>query len=179
MPLTKPTGTRFDTLIGKASRTYDDGQVQIGDQLPHLASMHAFFLYFKAMHQCPSTLRYTDHKGTVHHIEGTTGGQQGDPLEILRFCLTIHPIWGRVMTRSPQSRAVAFADYDFVYDSLTSALHIWIQLSHAFKNDADLNIQLEQCRFYVQGNYTREEARAKVLQTSGKNIGILTYIRYV
>ena len=154
----------FDALIGKASRTYDDGQVQIGDQLPHLAPMHAFFLYFKAMHQCPSTLRFTDHKGTVHHIEGTTGGQQGDPLEMLRFCLTIHPIWGRVMARSPQARAVAFADDGFVYDSLTSTLHIWVQLSHAFKNDADLAMQLEKCKLYVQGNLTREEARAKVLQ---------------
>ena len=153
----------FDALLGKASRTYDDGQVQIGDQLPHLASMHVFFLYFKAMHQCPSTLRYTDHKGTVHHIEGTTGGQQGDPLEILRFCLTIHPIWGRVMARNPQARAVVFADDGFVYDSLTSVLHIWVQLSHAFKNDADLAMQLVKCRLLVQGNFTREEARAKVL----------------
>ena len=154
----------FDALTGKASRTYDDGQVQIGDQLPHLAPMHVFFLYFKDMHQCPSTLRFTDHKGTVHHIEGTTGGQQGDPLEMLRFCLTIHPIWGRVMARSPQARAVAFADDGFVYDSLTSTLHIWVQLSHAFKNDADLAMQLEKCKLYVQGNLTREEARAKVLQ---------------
>jgi hypothetical protein len=72
----------FDAIAGKASRAYDDGRVQIGDQLPHLGAMNEFFLYFKTMHQCPSTLRYTEHKGTVHHIEGTTGGQQGDPLEI-------------------------------------------------------------------------------------------------
>ena len=71
----------FDAIIGKSSRAYDDGRVQIGDQLPHLVSMHMFFLYFQAMHQCPSTLRYTDHKGTVHHIEGTTGGKQGDTLD--------------------------------------------------------------------------------------------------
>jgi hypothetical protein len=85
----------FDTIAGQDSRTYDDGRVQIGDQLPHLVAMNEFFLLVKAMHQCPSTLRYTDHKGTVHHIEGTTGGQQGDPLEMMRFCLTIYPIWGR------------------------------------------------------------------------------------
>jgi hypothetical protein len=105
----------------------------------------------------------------VHHIEGITGGQQGDPLEMLRFCLTIHPIWGRVMARSPQARAVAFADDGFVYvcvqyDSLSSALHIWVQLLHAFKNYADLAIQLDKCKLYVQGDLTREEARAKVLQ---------------
>ena len=154
----------FDALVGKASRANDDGRVQIGDQLPNLASMHMFFLYFQAMHQCPSTLRFTDHKGTVHHIEGTTGGQQGDPLEMLRFCLTIHPIWGRVMARSPQARAAAFADDGFVHDTLKSVLHIWLQLSHAFKNDADLAMQMDKCKLLVQGDLTREEARAMVLQ---------------
>jgi hypothetical protein len=73
-------------------------------------------------------------------------------------------IWGRVMGRSPQDRAVAFADDGFVYDSLSFALHIWVKSSHAFKNDANLAMQLDKCKLYVQENFTREEARAKVLQ---------------
>ena len=40
----------FDAIYGKTSRTYGDGRVQIGDQLPHLTSMHVYFPYFKAMH---------------------------------------------------------------------------------------------------------------------------------
>ena len=84
----------FDVLTGKASRTYDNERVQIGDNIPHLVTAQHFFLYFKAMHNSDGILRYTDHKGQVHHIHGTTGGQQGDPLEMLRGCLIIHPTWG-------------------------------------------------------------------------------------
>ena len=40
----------FYALTGKASRTYDEGRVQIGDELLHLGTMKEFFLYFKAMH---------------------------------------------------------------------------------------------------------------------------------
>ena len=40
----------FDALTGQASRTYDEGRVQIGDELLHLGTMKEFFLYFKAMH---------------------------------------------------------------------------------------------------------------------------------
>ena len=38
------------------------------------------------------------------------GGQQGDPLEMIRFCAAIHPVWGRVMSRYQHARALAFAD---------------------------------------------------------------------
>ena len=61
----------------------------IGDDITHLASAQHFFLYFTAIHNGASILRYTDHKGHVHHIRGTAGGQQGDPIEMLRFSLTI------------------------------------------------------------------------------------------
>ena len=134
----------FDAIIVKASRTYVDGRVKIGDQLPHLGAVNEFFLCFKAMHQCPSTLWYIDQKGTVHHVECTTGGQQGDPLEMMRFCSSIHPILGRVMARNLQARAVVFTDDGFVYDSLSSALHIWVELSNVLINDADLAMQLDK-----------------------------------
>ena len=110
----------FEALTGKALRVYENGRVQIGDEIPHLAAAKCFFLYFKAIHDGAGTFRYTDSTGMVHHIRGTTGGQQGDPLEMLRFCLTIHPFWGRVMTRHPAARAVAFADDGLVYDTFLS-----------------------------------------------------------
>ena len=43
------------------------------------------------------------------------------------------------MIRHPHASAVAFADDEFVYDSLQSALHIWVELYNAFKADADFN----------------------------------------
>jgi hypothetical protein len=30
---------------------------------------------------------------------GKTGGQQGDPLEMITFCLTIHHLWGRTLDK--------------------------------------------------------------------------------
>ena len=68
------------------------------------------FGYFSAMHDTEGTLRYVGPDGEVHHVNGTSGGQQGDPLEMMRFCATIHPIWARVMARYDRARALAFAD---------------------------------------------------------------------
>ena len=40
---------QFDVLSGKASRTYDDGRVQVGDELPRLRTLRqilgVFFVY--------------------------------------------------------------------------------------------------------------------------------------
>jgi hypothetical protein len=113
-------------------------------------------------HNGANILRYTDHKGHVHHIRGTTGGQQGDPLEMLSFCLTIHPIWGRVMSRHPNARAVAFADDGFVHDTLQSDLHIWAELCYVFKEDARLVMQITKCKLFVQGAASLLDARTMV-----------------
>jgi hypothetical protein len=48
----------FDARTGKASHAYDSGRVQIGDDLPHLASAQHFFLYFKAMHNGASSPKF-------------------------------------------------------------------------------------------------------------------------
>ena len=81
--------------------------------------MDVFFLYFQVIPQCPSTLRYIDHQDTVHEIEGRRA--TGRPPRNDALLLDNPPHWGRVMARSPQDRAVAFADDGFVYDSLSSA----------------------------------------------------------
>ena len=51
------------------------------------------------MHTCHASLRYFDWDGQVHLVKSTTGGQQGDPLEMLMFNLTIHNLWGRVLKK--------------------------------------------------------------------------------
>ena len=35
------------------------------------------------------------------HAKGKTGGQQGDPLDMLIFCLTIHHLRGLVLAKIP------------------------------------------------------------------------------
>ena len=41
-----------------------------------------------------------------------TGGQQGDPLEMLIFNLTIHHLRGRVLEKFQETRTVASDDMD-------------------------------------------------------------------
>jgi hypothetical protein len=55
--------------------------------------------YFKAMRSCEAKLRYFDWDGQVHIAKGKTGGQQGDPLEMLIFNLTVQHLWGRVLAK--------------------------------------------------------------------------------
>jgi hypothetical protein len=48
------------------------------------------FSYFKALRTTKSHLRYFDFCGNVLDAWGKTGGQQGDPLEMISFCLSIN-----------------------------------------------------------------------------------------
>ena len=80
------------------------------------------------MHDTEGTLRYVGPDGEVHHVNGTSGGQQGDPLEMMRFCATIHPIWARVMERYDRARALAFAEDGFVRASLLDCIQIRAEL---------------------------------------------------
>ena len=66
------------------------------------------------MRTCHAKLRYFDWDGQVHLAKGKTGGQQGDPLEMLIFNLTIHHLWGRVLEKFQEARAVAYADDGYV-----------------------------------------------------------------
>ena len=51
-----------------------------------LDALWRFFDYFRAMHDTASTLRYVDHKGQVHYVEGLISGQQGDLMEMMFAC---------------------------------------------------------------------------------------------
>ena len=70
------------------------------------------FEYFKAMRTTKSHLRYFDFCGNVLDAWGKTGGQQGDPLEMIVFCLTIHNLWGHTLDKHNQDAcAVAYANW--------------------------------------------------------------------
>ena len=77
-----------------------------------------FFDYFRAMQDTASALLCVDHKGQVHRVSGSSGGQQGDPLEMIPFCDTIHPVWGRVMSRDQRAYSLAFADDRYMDNSV-------------------------------------------------------------
>jgi len=87
---------QFDVLAGKASRSYDDGRVQVGDELPRPRTLDKYWGYFLAMQGTASTMRFSDNQDVPNHLPCSKGGQQGDGLETIRFVVTVHPSIGRV-----------------------------------------------------------------------------------
>jgi hypothetical protein len=77
---------------------------------------------------CHASLRYFDWDGQVHLAEGKTVGQQGGPLEILIFNLTIHNLWGRVLAKFQEARAVAYADDGCIKGKLSVAFRVLAEL---------------------------------------------------
>ena len=60
--------------------TFDDGRVQPGDDIPTIKELRPFLGYFNVMHSTASNNSYCDHRLHTHHVKGTTGGQQGEPV---------------------------------------------------------------------------------------------------
>jgi hypothetical protein len=130
--------TSFDTLMGVATQTYDGGRVQPGDTIPIINELEPFLGYFWAMHSTECTNRFTDHCGRTHHVTGTTGGQQGDGMEMGRYSLSQHPIWGRVLARHRRARGIAFADDSYIHGALKSALQVLVDIRQRLWEDAKL-----------------------------------------
>ncbi len=89
----------LDIISGRASRDYACG-IKKGDVIATTDTLSNMFGFFKAMRACHAKLRYFDWDGQVH-LASKTGGQQGDPLEMLVINLTIHHLWGRVLSKFP------------------------------------------------------------------------------
>jgi len=82
---------QVDVLAGKASRSYDDGRVQVGDELRRPRALDKFWGYFLSMQGNASTMRFSDNQGVTHHLPCSKGGQHGDGLETIPFAVTVHP----------------------------------------------------------------------------------------
>jgi hypothetical protein len=50
--------TTFDTLTGTATKSYDNGRVKPGDEIPTIHALWPFLGYFKAMRSTDCTNRY-------------------------------------------------------------------------------------------------------------------------
>ena len=109
------------------------------------------FGYFKAMGRCHSKLRYFDWDGQVHLAKGKTGGQQGNPLEMLIFNLTIHHLWGRVLAKFQEARAIAYADDGYIKAKLSIALQVLTELKAVFKTDAGLELNVAKTSILPKG----------------------------
>jgi hypothetical protein len=94
----------LDVLSGRASRDYACC-LKHGKAIPTCENLSNLFGYFKAMRSCHAKLRYFDWDGQFHLVKDKTGGQQGDPLEILVFNLTTLHLWGRVLAKEARAAA--------------------------------------------------------------------------
>ena len=88
----------LDVLSGRVSRDYACG-LKKGDVIPTCENLSNLFCYLKTMRTCHVKVRYFDWDGQVQLAKDKTGGQQGDPLKMLIFKLTIHNLWGRVLAK--------------------------------------------------------------------------------
>ena len=117
------------------------------------------------MHSTASNSRYCDHRGHTHHVKGTTGGQQGDGLEMMLYSLSQHPIMGRVFARHRNARGVGFADDLNIYASLRTALKVLVEMRQRLGEDAKLSFNMTKVKTYIAG-VTRERARDLCSSTS-------------
>jgi hypothetical protein len=57
---------------------------------------------------------------------------------MLIFNLTIHNVLGRVLTKYPQSRALAYGDDGYIKARMSVALQVLAELKYVLEEDADL-----------------------------------------
>ena len=118
-----------DMISGRVSHDYTCG-LKRGDVIPTVDTLTNLFDYFKVMHTCHGKLRYFDWGGQVHLVKGKTGGQQGDPLEMLIFnlSLTIHHLRGRVLAKFQETRVISYTDDVYIKDKLSVTLQVLVEL---------------------------------------------------
>ena len=103
------------------------------------------------MHTCHAELRYFDWDGQIHLAKGNTGGQQGDPLEMLVFNLTTLHLWGRTLAKYPQAPALAYADDGYIKARMSVALQVLAELKHVLKEDAGLDLNVSKTSLLPKG----------------------------
>jgi hypothetical protein len=63
---------------------------------------------------------------------------------MLIFNLTIHHLWGRVLAKFQEARAVAYADDGYIKAKLSVALQVLAELKAVFKADAGLELNVSK-----------------------------------
>jgi hypothetical protein len=111
----------------------------------------------------------------VHLDKGKTGGQEGDPLEMLIFNLTIHHLWGRVLTKFPEARAITYADDGYIKTKLSIALQVLAEFKAVFKTDAGLDLNVNKTS--ILPKHTTAQAAFDMAQTIMQATASLAHLR--
>ena len=143
---------------GRSSRDYACG-LKRGDAIPTPESLsHMFGCFFTTNNQTYDILnfeyvklQYFDLEGLFYLSKGLTGGRQGDPLEMLVFCITIHHLWGRVLTKFPEDRTVANGDDGYIKTKLSVSLQVLVEMKRILKEDTGLELNVVKTSVLPKG----------------------------
>jgi len=152
---------QFDVLSGKASRTYDDGKVQVGAELPRPPTLDKYWGYFLSMQGNASTLRFSDNQRVTHHLPCSKGVRQGDGLETIRFAVTVHPSIGRVCERHLGCKVGGMCDDIFIIARLSKALPCAAEMKKILKADLDMDLNMPKFNvFFPDTSFSLDTARS-------------------
>ena len=70
---------------------------------------------------------------------------------MLIFTLTIHHLWGRVLVKLEEARAIANADDGYIKAKLSSALQVLAELKRVLKEDAGLELNVNKTSVLPKG----------------------------
>ena len=77
---------------------------------------------------------------------------------MLIFNLTIHHLWGRVLAKFQESRAIAYADDGYIKAKLSVALQVLAELKAVFKEDAGLELNVAKTVILPAKGVTQQAA---------------------
>jgi hypothetical protein len=70
---------------------------------------------------------------------------------MLIFNLTVHNLWGRVLAKYPQARALAYADDGYIKARMSVALQVLAVLKNVLKQDAGLDLNISKTSVLHKG----------------------------
>jgi hypothetical protein len=111
----------------------------------------------------------------VHLSEGKTGGQEGDPLEMLIFNMTIHHLWMRVLPKFQETRSIVYGDDGYIKPKLSIALQVLTELKTVFKTDGGLELNVSKTSILPKG--VTPQAVFDMTQTIIPATSSLTHLR--
>jgi len=148
---------QFDVLAGKASRSYDDGRVQLGDELPRPRTLDKYWGYFWSMQGNAYTMRFSDNQGVTHHLPCSKGGQQGDGLETIRFAVTVHPSCERHL----ECKVLGICDDILILARLSKALSCAADMKKILKAALDMDLNVPKFNvFFPDASFSLDTARS-------------------
>ena len=93
---------------------------------------------------------------------------------MLIFNLTIHHLWGRVLAKFQEARAVAYADDGYIKAKLSVALQVLAELKAVFKADAGLELNVSKTSILPKG--TTAQAAFDMAQTIMQSTPTLSHL---